>query len=125
MAILAIDWGQKNVGLAFSEHGKIAKPLKTLKNQKKKNIFRTLSQLCQELKIEKIVLGIPQNEKETKQSKYIKKKAKELKILLKLPLVLQDEGFTSFEAENFMHSQKSDIDSESAKIILQDYLNQK
>ena len=122
MAILAIDWGQKNVGLAFSEYGKIAKPIKTLKNQKKKAIFKTLLQLCQELKIEKIVLGIPENKK---QNQYIKKVAKELKILLKLPLVLQDESFTSFEAENLIDSKKQDIDSESAKIILQDYLNQK
>ncbi|MCO5249248.1 MAG: Holliday junction resolvase RuvX [Chitinophagales bacterium] len=133
--ILAIDYGVKRVGLALSDEMKIfAFGHSTVDT---KNIQQELKKLIEKEKIEKIVLGEPKrlnNEiSETTQIVY-RFRADLNKWFPSLDVVLVDERFTSKMAQNTIinsglrkkaRSNKALVDTISATIILQTYLETK
>jgi len=122
MAILGIDWGQKRIGLALSEQEKIARPLLLIRDKNKKTIFCLIQNLCNQYKIKKIIIGIPQ--KKSFQNQKTQSIGKELAKFLKLPVYFFDEDFSSRQVNQIIKSKKS-LDAESASLILQNYLDQK
>lgn len=121
MKILAIDHGTKNIGLAISDELEItARPLPQLKNSD--SALHNIAELCVKEKIEKIVIGLPTGAviKNSKQEKIVKEFAKDLFEITMLPILLWDESYSS---QNARKKTKKNIDSESAKIILQEYLD--
>ena len=130
---LAIDYGSKRVGLAISDPSKkIAKAYKTLSND---SVDALLSCIKNEIKInsvEKIILGLPigMNGKNTYQTKLVLKFNDELKNYFSIPIVLEDERLTSLHAKKSLvfqglktTSNKENIDSTAAALLLQNYLN--
>ena len=130
---LAIDYGSKRVGLAISDPSKkIAKAYKTLSND---SVDALLSCIKNEIKInsvEKIILGLPigMNGKNTSQTKLVLKFNDELKNYFSIPIVLEDERLTSVHAKKSLvfqgfksTSNKENIDSTAAALLLQNYLN--
>ena len=130
---LAIDYGSKRVGLAISDPSKkIAKAYKTLSND---SVDALLSHIKNEIKInsvEKIILGLPigMNGKNTSQTKLVLKFNDELKNYFSIPIVLEDERLTSLHAQKSLvfqgfksTSNKENIDSTAAALLLQNYLN--
>ena len=131
--LLAIDYGSKRVGLAISDPTKkIAKAYKTLSND---SVDALLSHIKNEIKInsvEKIILGLPigMNGKNTYQTKLVLKFNDELKNYFSIPIVLEDERLTSVHAKKSLvfqgfksTSNKENIDSTAAALLLQKYLN--
>ena len=58
--ILALDYGDKKIGVAISDPMQIiAKPFKTLANTTNKNIFLELNQIISDYNVGKIVVGLP------------------------------------------------------------------
>lgn len=93
MNILAIDFGLKKIGLAYSQN-KLAEPLKVLQVRSLKQVLSEIISICRELKIEALVIGLPDGFMAEK----IKEFAQKLKKGLNLPLYFQDETLSSCEA---------------------------
>ncbi len=131
--ILAIDFGQKRVGIAISDPLQIiATGLVTIHS---KDIFKFLDDYLSKENIETIIVGHPKHYNNTNSTamKYIKPFFYKLK--LRYPdilCILYDERFTSKIALQSMiiagskkkdRQKKETIDMISATILLQDYMN--
>lgn len=129
--ILAIDFGQKRIGLAVSDELKIiAKPFKTLENKGKKYVVSQLKNICQNFDIEKIIVGLPKNlsGEEGIQAKKVRNFVEDLKGKIKMPVIFEDERFTTEEAEKFLKAKSlkkriMEKDQLAAFYILQSYLD--
>lgn len=128
---LGIDYGTKRIGLAVNAF-KLTEPLFVLENQistekpiVSDDALRKIAALCQERKIEQIVLGIS----EAQMAEKIKIFADLLKEKIDLPIVLMDETLSSYEVGSRMKEagfslkkRQGPIDHYSAALILEDYL---
>ncbi len=130
--ILAIDYGQKRVGLAVTDTMKIiATNLTTVSSRE---IFDFLKAYFLKEEVELIVVGLAKKLDNTESSsmQFIKPFAEKLKTTFPLiPVDMYDERFTSKMAFQAMidgglskkdRQNKSLIDSVSATILLQNYL---
>lgn len=130
--ILAIDYGEKRIGLAHTDEAQIiASPLETIPG---KEIFNYLDNYFHQENVESIVVGEPKtlDNKPALISGKIKLFTNKLNKLFKKPIYMIDERFTSKMAINtmvFMKTKKSKrrdksvVDKISAAIILQSYLD--
>ena len=129
---MAIDYGQKRVGIAVSDLLHIsANGLTTLSVNE---VFPFLEKYLVQENVESIVVGFPRqmNGKESESMKYIRPFV--TKLSLKFPqieLIYEDERFTSVLAHKTMlesglkkkdRQNKALVDKISATIILQSYL---
>jgi len=131
MTILGIDFGQKRIGLAISRRG-IAFEYKTLEFKNQDSLLLEINQICQDEQIKKIVIGLSKT-RENKigfQAKRQLKFAKSLKNKLKIPIIFENEIFTTREAGRILNEQKIKkrklkkfVDSKAAQLILQSYLD--
>ncbi len=131
--ILAIDYGEKRIGIAISDPLKIfAIPLTTILNNK--NFWNEFIKIFEKYNIVEIILGYPLKEDGTKSSITLKVEEFEnkLKNKIKLPIKLVDERYSSSIAtEQIIESVKSKkkrrdkslIDKNAAAVILSDFLN--
>lgn len=118
MKILAVDFGLAKIGLAISE-GALAEPLGIIDIR---NWELGISRICQEQKIEKIVVGISEGKMAERQKEF----AKEIEKIAGLPVEFQDETLTTSEAIAKMKEigkRVKDEDAISAALILQSYLD--
>lgn len=134
--ILAIDYGLKHIGLAYSDSkGIVASPLPVLNVTKNRDIdvlVQDISQICKEYRIKSILIGYPQSFSEN-QDINIKRIDKFLVVLtaqISLPINKWDESFSTSDAKNMLVSlgqhfkkTKKKIDSVAASTFLQEYLN--
>lgn len=131
--ILALDLGEKRVGVAISDPTKtIAQPLKTLPFSKVKNLILDLIQLMDTYEIERIVVGFPLTLKGTYSAKTneIKQIFDELSSALPTPMELFDERLTTAFAHETLRQldkkpsrERDRIDQLAAMRILQIYLD--
>lgn len=125
--ILGLDLGEKRVGVAISYSGILAQSIGTIKYQSIKELLIELNKIIEKNKVELIVIGIPISFSRTENPQLIKTQniIQKIKKVIKIPVILEDETLTSKIAQaNLSHQKKSkrDIDSESARIILESYL---
>lgn len=123
MNILGIDYGSKNIGLAIAyqeKDGFIVVGYKTLDNNPD-NLTKELNNIIKQEHIKKIVVGLPIGLKDikTRQTIVTEKFIDTLKLEIDIPIVTEDERFTSALAKNLPHR---NIHEQSAKIILQSYI---
>lgn len=145
MNILGIDYGAKKIGIAIAEiETKIPRSLNPIiRNQKtKQHVYYKIKELILDNECKKIIIGIPFNTEyhtgnkiETEQSIKVKKFAKNLKKYLdkhklNVNILLVDESFTTVQAFDNLKKLgfkkqkiKKNIDSESARILLKNYLD--
>ena len=130
--ILAIDFGLKRTGLAITDDSRIiASPLTAIESNK---LMGYLVDKVPKLKVSVIVLGYPLRLDGT--DSHITENVRLLKEVLQkqfpdLPVLLQDERFTSMQAHQTIHlagkkkqhKDKGLVDKLSATIILQEYLS--
>lgn len=129
--ILAIDWGEKRIGLALSEDGHFAFPFKVIENTnpsfdpplRKGRTIEELENILAERKIEKIILGWPigLSGNETDKTKEVEKFYQEL-LKLGIPIEKIDERYSTKMVPN--EGRGVDMkDAVSAQILLQEYLD--
>lgn len=134
MRILGIDYGDVRIGLALSDPtGLIAGGIGTVKITGMNNAVEQICKIISERQIEKIVLGLPLNMdgSEGPSAQKIRVFADKLKgSLPELDIELIDERRTSILAANYMDitetfgkKRKESVDTLSAQIILQTYLD--
>jgi putative holliday junction resolvase len=130
--VLAIDMGSKRVGLAVSDELRLTvRTLPALPRTPWKRLLSSLAELCEQLDVRSIVLGLPLRLDGTEgdAAAEVRRVGRNLQLSLKLPLSFQDERLTSKNAETslrergFRPGEISDrVDSEAASIILRDFL---
>lgn len=131
--ILGVDFGSKRVGLALSDSGHvIAFPYRTLEYVDSSDLMDWLVALIEELKVEKIVVGLPLglSGRRTSQTILTEDFASALGEKSSVPIELFDERLTSVEAMRVIRSRglkpslhKHLIDETAAAIFLQTYLD--
>ena len=129
---MGIDFGEKRVGLALSDKSNlIASPYKTLRYFSDNDLISEIKKIVFEKEVEIFVLGLPLNMKgkDSAQTKKVRM-FKKLLSKLEIPVVYEDERFSSITAKNSLVLQKvktghnkSEIDKTAAAIILQQYLD--
>jgi putative transcription antitermination factor YqgF len=118
MNCLAIDFGTKRIGLAYSTNNIVF----TLPMEKNDNKFiDRLDQIISEYKIQKIYIGLSQGKIAQKTQKF----ASHLSSMVKLPIETVEETASTIEADKlFLQNKKNNknyqkqIDSMAAAIIL-------
>ena len=131
--ILAIDPGTKRLGLAISDEKKIiATPLAAVDKTSWKKLLSEIKAVIASYDAVAVVVGLPLNTdgSESFMSKEARKMADKLALSIDLPVYLQDERMTSYEARGRLWQRgiepsmtKQFVDSEAAAIILTDFLD--
>ncbi len=125
MKTLAIDYGEKRIGLAISDELGIASaPLPILNVRSDKESLKAIARAYEGNNAERIVMGIPlkPDGSHGKEAQTIKDFAGKLKEKLNTEIIFWDEYLSSKGAEINKRSNKG-IDSEAARLILQEFLN--
>ena len=127
MTLLGIDFGRKKIGLAYSDETElVAAPLETLRVNNLDEAVAKIKEVKAKLQAGKIILGFPTSVigVESPEMRLIKKFAVALEQALKLEVKLWDETYSSKRAEFGARGRKrANSDSEAARIILQEYLD--
>lgn len=127
MKFLGIDFGTKRVGLALGDsETKLALPFKTLINDSE--ILESIKKIIDSDLIETLVVGKPISLTGAEAGDTIdavKDFSAKIKEKTGLPIVFEDERFTSDMADSLMklYGERADRDSVAAMIILQSYLD--
>jgi putative Holliday junction resolvase len=131
--ILAIDHGQRRIGMAISDPFRItAQSLPTLTIQNTEKLFSVIKNIIQEKNVAEIVVGMPYNLKGEKSAsaENVEKFILQLKATFQLPVHQWDERWSTIEAHRTIlemgkspSRNKEKVDQIAALIILQTFLN--
>lgn len=129
---LALDWGEKRIGVAFSE-GFLASPHSVINRTSKAQDYARIAALVTETRAERLVLGLPTSfnpdEPIGPQAKRVLKHSQALSQILTIPIDMVDETYSTVDAEMFLRQSgkkgKVPIDAAAAAVILQAYLDNK
>lgn len=135
---MGIDYGVRRIGIALSDPTwALATPLTTLMRRRgKRPPMRVLLSLIDDHGVERVVVGIPHEADGAPPdwTREIRDFASKLAERAGRPVELQDESFSTVEAESKLSStgplsrrvgQKGRLDAAAASIILQDWLDEK
>lgn len=134
MRCLGIDYGTRRIGLALGDDLGLATPLPALVDADEGKRWDGLLAVIRQKRITDLVLGFPYNMDGSVgfKAKEVEAFGAKLREASGLPVHFVDERLTSAEAESTIKKHKlrevrssGVIDSRSAAIILQDFLNQK
>jgi putative Holliday junction resolvase len=134
MRFLGIDFGTRRWGLAFGDDLGVATPLPALVESEEAARFAGLRVVVRDRRITELVVGYPLNMDGTAgfKAKDSEAFAERLRLEFGLAVHLADERLTSYDAESITPKRKrrglragGTIDSRSATIMLQDFLNEK
>ena len=137
MRVLAIDVGQRRVGLAISDRSRtLARPLTTLAVTPADAVDRVAHEIAQlaaeEDGVAEIVVGLPVrlDGSSNEQTAHVSAFVAALQARTTLPVRTADERLTSREAESRLavnerdwRKRKERLDAAAAAIILQEYLD--
>ena len=133
MRILALDFGEKNIGVAVSDSlGISARGLMTLRRQSIKKDLQEIFDLTQQHEAGLVVMGLPLNMDGSRgpAAEKAEEFARRLKGRLNIPVTLWDERLSTRAAERVLlegnvrrKSRQDVIDKMAAVVILQNYLD--
>jgi putative holliday junction resolvase len=133
--LLALDVGQKRIGLAVNDElGFAAHPLMTLERKSLKHDLEQLKQIIQEQQISKLIVGVPTSlsGKISEQAQKILNFIEVLKKTFSIPIDTWDEALTTKQAEEVLieadisrKKRKKVIDKIAASFILKSYMDSK
>jgi putative Holliday junction resolvase len=138
MRILALDVGDRRVGVAISDpSGLLATPLTVVRRTSKAKDFATVARLVREQDAGLLVIGLPleRNGRAGGQARRIERYATELMKSLQdeeldLPCTFWDESLSTQRAQRAMiasgrkaRDRRARLDAVAAAVILQDYLD--
>ncbi|HEY2867395.1 MAG TPA: Holliday junction resolvase RuvX [Pyrinomonadaceae bacterium] len=130
--IVAIDPGTKRIGVAVTDELQVvARPLPAIARKSWKKLLADVQVVIAEYDAAALVVGLPLNTdgSESSMSSEARKIAAKFALSLGIPIFLQDERVTSYEARKRLWDRgvepeqtKQFVDSEAAVIILTDFL---
>lgn len=127
--ILGIDYGDAKIGIAIGRNG-LVMPLEKINNTDEMQSINRITRIIYENKINLIIMGIPLSieQKETYQSKKVRRFSKLLKTISKKRIIFVNEYQSTKESiqegisKNMLNKKSSD-DSLAAALILKRYYN--
>ncbi len=127
MRILAIDFGEKRIGLATSDATQtLASPRKTLERVSDERAVLEILKFCSEEEIGLVIIGLPRSPEgvESPFAGRIRSFAAKLAARMKLPVRFHEETLTSHEALRRLPpgASRQDVDRMAAAVLLEDYL---
>ena len=133
MRILAVDHGQKCIGLAISdETGTLARPLMVLKHVARAIDAAAVSAQAQEQGVAQIIVGASYNEEGelNPAGQSAARFAEALRLQTELPVLLWDESMTTQDARQVRlatgasrRKRSGHLDDVAAAVLLQNYLD--
>lgn len=133
MRIMAVDLGLARTGLAISDDsGFLASPIGTIAEKNLKTLSEQVTAAAREYQAGEIVVGHPRNMDGTRgeSARRAEVFAEDLRIKTGLPVRLWDERMTTMSAIGYLNQndvrgkkRKAVVDTVSAVIILQNYLD--
>jgi putative Holliday junction resolvase len=130
MRLMALDIGERRLGVAVSDSGILARPHSVLERKSRKEDFARLGRLITELKIERVIVGLPYSlsdpERIGPQAHRVKRYAEALAATLTIPFEYFDESYSTVDAQSYLlasGSKKTPLDAAAAAVILQNYLD--
>lgn len=131
--IFALDIGTKRVGVAVCDELRITvRPVTTIERKSWKKLLSQVKQFVAEYDATALVLGLPYNfdGSESEMSAEARRLAGNFALSLKIPVFLQDERVTSYEAKARLwrrglseRGAEKEKDAEAAAIILEDFMD--
>jgi putative Holliday junction resolvase len=141
MRLLALDIGERRIGVAVSESGILATPHSVLYRKSKKEDFARLRRMIETLEVERVVVGLPYSlsgdDEIGPQARRIKRYAEALAKTTDVPFEFFDESYSTVDAEAYLAGRdsgkegnrqkprrgKAPLDAAAAAVILQNYLD--
>ena len=133
MRIMGIDYGDSRVGIAISDAmGWTAQGVRTIANKGEKKLLSELKIVLDELKPQKIVIGLPKNMDGSLgfRAEATYAFAEQVKTIFSGDLIFWDERLSTVSATRILNEtntrgkdRKKVLDTVSACIILENYLN--
>jgi putative Holliday junction resolvase len=128
----ALDIGAKRVGVAVSDELNISiSPLPPIQRTSWKRLLLEVAELVRHYDAQALVIGLPLSLDGTEGSAAldVRRMAEKFRLSLNVPVCLQDERLTTFQAKENLRSMNYDqteinrrLDSEAAAIILKDFI---
>ena len=132
--LLAVDYGEKNIGLACSDAARITvQPLISIPNSGRKVFIQKLKSIVHEMDIRGVIIGIPLNMDGSRNDSVVRMEQlmQTLRNALQLPLTGVDERLSTVEATecwNEMNPRQQKkyrtVDSLAAALILERFLKE-
>ncbi len=133
MRILALDVGDKRIGVAVSDLlGILASPLTAIERASDSKAIDAIVRTLDEQEAGEIVVGLPISLSGgySEQTKSVAAFVRKLEARSPVPVKTADERYSTFEAERLLSQSKpkrarsrGEIDSAAAAVILQSYLD--
>ena len=130
--IVALDPGTKRIGVAVcDEHRIVSRPLPVVQRTSWKELLLQVKDILAEYDAAALVVGLPYNFDGTESEMTIEARdlARKFSLSLDIPVYLQDERATTYEARGRLwkaglegKQMRAAVDSEAATIILTDFL---
>jgi putative holliday junction resolvase len=127
--IIAIDPGTKRCGLAVCDDLRVTtRPLRVIERTSWKKLLSNIKETVAEFDAVAVVIGLPleSDGSESEMSAEARDIARKLTLSLEIPVYLQDERVSSYEARRRIWArgeQAKTVDSEAAAVILGDFLD--
>ncbi len=127
MRVLAIDFGEKRIGLATSdETGTLATGRKTLERRTDERAAREILAFCSEEEVGLLLVGIPRSPEgvESPFAARVRSFAAKLAARTAIPMRFHEETLTSNEALRRLPpgASREEVDRMAAAVLLEDYL---
>jgi putative holliday junction resolvase len=131
--VLALDLGEKRIGVAVSDATRlIAQALTVFNRTSRRDDFATIGRFLAEQQANLLVMGLPVRLDGTEGDKaaWVRDYAADLQQHIAVPIVFWDEAFTTKEAEASLRARgkkgrqiRQHVDAAAAAFILQSYLD--
>lgn len=127
--IIAIDPGTKRCGLAVCDELRVTtRPLSVIERTSWKKLLSNIKETVAEFDAVAVVIGLPleSDGSESEMSAEARSMARKLSLSLGVPVYLQDERVTTFEARRRIWARGGSakhVDGEAAAVILGDFLD--
>ena len=134
ITVLGFDWGKKRIGTAVGNSiTRSATALRTLRGDRNDLKFDAIAALIREWQPQQLVVGLPLHPDGAAHDNtaHARRFARQLEGRYRLPVALQDERFTSAEADAQLRDggqkdwreRKKQLDAHAAQLILKDYFD--
>ncbi len=133
MKILALDYGTKRIGVAISDFTEtLARPLPFIPAESAKKVDQAIAALIAKEDVKLLLIGLPRNMDGTYGSaaEKVREFSARLQVQVTIPLQLVDERLSTVQASRLLQesghdtrAQRTIIDSSSAAVFLQSFLD--
>ena len=130
--LLALDLGTKRIGVAVSDELQFTvRAHCVIERASWKKVLKQIVSLLEEFDAVALVLGLPYNTDgtESDMSREARRLARNFSLSLSVPVLLQDERLTSYDAKGYLwktglseKEAREKVDSHAAAIILSDFI---